>query len=70
MKKEVVINVRVTGAKQMQKSVDGLTKSLKEYFAIGKKFKMPKSLLLRMIEWQVERKQTVKPVDPTKLKYK
>lgn len=73
MKKgDLIIDIQVQGAKESSERIKELSRTLSKYFAIGKKFKIPKTLLLRMIEWQVAHKTAhgYKPLDINSIKLK
>lgn len=71
MKTKIInIDVKAIGVKETMKSIQLLSKSVENFFEIGKKYKIPKTMLMKMLSWQIDRKNTVPTVDVNKLKFK
>lgn len=62
MKNEITVHFKTKGAEKMTKQLQMLQKGIESFFATGKKFKIPKQLLMKMLKWQVDRKKTTRPV--------
>lgn len=58
----VTVHVRTKGAEKMTKQVSMLSKSIEVFFATGKKFKIPKTILIKMLEWQVDHKRVTQEI--------
>jgi hypothetical protein len=68
--RKLIIDVEVKGAQRMTKQVKELSKSLDSFFRTGEKHKIPKKMLLKMLDWQIERKRTHPEVDINKIDFK
>jgi hypothetical protein len=54
--KTVTITYKAVGLKESIEKIDGLTKSVDNFFQLGKKYKIPKGLLFTMLSFQIENK--------------
>jgi hypothetical protein len=56
------IKFNVSGAAEAKRKIDALTKSVESFFKVGKKYKIPRPIVIKMLRMQVTRDKKTIPL--------